>query len=141
MATITKIETSKGETRYRVRVVVGHRPNGAAKQELRTFATRKEATAWGAQREPTWPAASAVADAKTTVGRYLDEWLNRSERRVRPITMAGYRWLVERWITGSDLDSVPLGRLTPAIAQKWIDGIPLRRVRAKGPERAGHRAE
>jgi integrase len=124
VATITKVTTSKGEVRYRVRAVVGHRPDGTAKQELRTCATKKEALAWAAQREADVARGVAVADTRTTLGQYLGEWLTRSERRVRPITVAGYRWLIERWIVGTELASTPLGRLSPAAVQKWIDAIP-----------------
>lgn len=125
MATISKIETSKGETRYRARVVVGHRPDGSAKQELRTFATKREATRWAAQQEADVARGTAVADAKMSLGAYLDAWLARSERRVRESTLSSYRWQVGRWIAGSDLAGVQLGRLTPATVQKWLDAIPL----------------
>jgi len=43
VATITKITTSKGETRYRVRIVIGHKQDGTAIQQMRTFHTRREA--------------------------------------------------------------------------------------------------
>ena len=42
MATITKTANGKGETRYRVRVVVGYRSDGSAIQQMQSFRTKKD---------------------------------------------------------------------------------------------------
>jgi len=124
MATITKVKKADGSTRYRVRVVVGHRPDGTAIQQMRTYATKREAEAEGAKWEADVARGTAGNGAKMLLGAYLAEWLERSARRVRPITLYGYRYLVDHCISPTSMASVPLGKLTPAVVQRWIDAMP-----------------
>ncbi len=124
MATITKVKKADGSTRYRVRVVVGHRPDGTAIQQMRTYATKRESESEGAKWEADVARGTAGNGARMLLGAYLAEWLERSARRVRPITLYGYRYLVDHYINPTSLASVPLGKLTPAVVQRWIDAMP-----------------
>ena len=124
MATITKVKKTDGTTRYRVRVVVGHRPDGTALQQMRTYATKREADTEGAKWEADVARGTAGNGARMLLGAYLAEWLERGARRVRPITLHGYRYLVDHCITPTSMASVPLGKLTPAVVQRWIDAMP-----------------
>jgi integrase len=135
MATITKTTTSKGETRYRVRVVVGYRPDGTAIQRMRSFRTSKEANAWGRAQETAREQGTLATQAHTlTLGEYVGQWLTRSERRVRPITLAGYRYMLHRHVLTATIAQTRLVQLVPSILQTFIDGIArpanARRVRA-----------
>jgi integrase len=105
-------------------VVTGHRPDGTAIQERRTYTTKREAEVESAKLEADVARGAAGQGAKILLGKYLEEWLERSARRVRPITLAGYRYLVERCIATAPLARVPLGKLTPAEVQRWIDKMP-----------------
>jgi integrase len=124
MSTITKVKLQDGSVRYRARVVVGHRPDGTAIQQRRTYATKREAEVESAKLEADVARGAAGQGAKILIGKYLEEWLERSARRVRPITLHGYRYLVAHCITPAPLARVPLGKLTPAEVQRWIDKMP-----------------
>ncbi len=124
MATITKFKTKDGSIRYRMRVVTGHRPDGTAIQQMRTYTTKREAETEGSKWEADIARGTAGTGSKITLGEYLAEWLDRSARRVRPITLHGYRYLVAHCITPAPLASLHLGKLTPATVQKWIDLMP-----------------
>ena len=135
MATITKTTTSKGETRYRVRVVVGYRPDGTAIQEMQSFRTTREAQAWARVQETAREHGTLATGAgKLTLGEYLEQWLARSERRVRPITLAGYRYMLKKHVLGATIAQHRLSQLSPSALQAFIDGIErpanARRVRA-----------
>jgi integrase len=124
MATIKKVRNRDGSYSYRVRVVVGRRTNGSAIQEMRTFSTRREAEVEGAKWEADVARGTNTSGAKITVGEYLNEWLERSARRVRPITLASYRYLVQHCITPTPLAAVRLSKLTPTAVQRWVDALP-----------------
>ena len=55
----------------------------------------REAEAEGAKWEADVARGTTGTGAKITLGVYLAEWLQRSARRVRPITLHGYRYLVD----------------------------------------------
>ncbi len=124
MATITKVKKTDGTTRYRVRVVVGHRPDGTALQQMRTYATKREAETEGAKWEADVARGTAGNGAPMLLGAYLTEWLERSARRVRPITLFGYRYIMEHTVMPTPLAGVTLGKLTPATVQRWLDDLP-----------------
>src|SRR5579859_8078186 len=124
MATISKVKSKDGSVRYRVRVVTGHRPDGTAIQQMRTYTTKREAETEGAKWEADVARGTSGTGARVTLGDYLTEWLNRSAKRVRPITLHGYRYIVEHCIMPAPLAGVQLGRLTPAVVQRWIDAMP-----------------
>ena len=105
MATITKVKKADGTTRYRVRVVVGHRPDGTAIQQMRTYATKREAESEGAKWEADVARGTSGNGARMLLGAYLAEWLERSARRVRPITLHGYRYFVAHYITPMPLNA------------------------------------
>ena len=105
MATITKVKKADGTTRYRVRVVVGHRPDGTAIQQMRTYAPQRKAETEGAKWEADVARGTSGNGARMLLGAYLAEWLERSARRVRPITLHGYRYFVAYYITPMPLNA------------------------------------
>jgi len=59
-----------------------------------------------------------VEPANTTVGEYLDEWLETAAKiRVRPRTLDGYKYLVEKYIK-PDVGSLRLHKVSPLDIQK-----------------------
>jgi integrase len=124
MATISKVKYADGTVKHRLRVVVGHRPDGTAIQQMRTYNTKREAETEGAKWEADVSRGTAGTGSKLLLSEYLKEWLERSARRVRPITLHGYRYLVAHCITPAPLARVALGKLTPAEVQRWIDKMP-----------------
>jgi integrase len=123
MATITKVTTSKGEVRYRVRVVIGHKPDGTPVQQMRTYRTSKEANAEARKWESDRDQGMSVHAGKVRTGDYVRGWLERAAKRVRPSTMHGYRYIVGRYILPG-LGGMLLRELTPATVQAWIDTLP-----------------
>jgi integrase len=43
---------------------------------------------------------------------------------VRPITLFGYRYILEHTVLSAPLAAVTLGKLTPATVQRWLDELP-----------------
>src|SRR5690348_14391014 len=98
MATITPTTTSKGEKRYHVRVVVGHKPDGTPIQRMRTFRKSKEAEAAAKSWETDRDRGVGADSTKVRTGDYLKQWLERTAKRVRPSTLYGYRYVVDHQI-------------------------------------------
>ncbi|HLJ80671.1 MAG TPA: site-specific integrase, partial [Ktedonobacterales bacterium] len=97
MASITRV-TIGGQVRYRVRAVVAHYPNGKARQQMRTFDSRREADRWGREAEARAAAGQGSEPGRLTVDRYLSDWLAEWAQHVRPSTLAAYRLLVDRYV-------------------------------------------
>ena len=76
----------------------------------------------------------APVSGRTTVGDFLDRWLDTVSPRLRPLTLLRYRQLVRHQLT-PHLGRVPLARLTPAHVATM-----LARVQAGGASArtAGH---
>src|SRR5579871_3069484 len=124
MVGIKKVLTKDGETRYRVRVVTGHKPDGTAIREMRTYNTRREAETESAKWEADVARGVTGTGSRLLLGAYLDQWLDRRGRRVRQSTLHSYRAIVAQYMTRAHIAGVPLGKLTPAEVQRWIDAIP-----------------
>ena len=77
---------------WEARVVVGRKPDGTPDQQSLRFMTKREAQKEAAKLEAEVAQGTGGRDSKMLLSAYMTEWLTRSERRVRPITMAGYRW-------------------------------------------------
>ena len=123
MATISKTSTTKNEVRYRVRVVTSYAPDGTPKQTMRTFNTKREAENW-AKAEELRVAQGLVADpGRIALRAYLDEWLDRSAKRIRPSSLAGYRALLARYVF-PHIGGLLLRDANPATMQRVIDKLP-----------------
>jgi integrase len=134
MATITKVTTSKGEVRHRVRVVVGHKPDGKPIQKMRICRTSKEASAEARRWETDRDQGLAVDAGKVRVGQYVQDWMGRGLAQGRRLsTLHGYREVVDRFIVPG-LGAMLLRDLTPAAVQAWLDKLPthdtMRRCRS-----------
>jgi integrase len=124
MAYFSERARKDGSMAYYARATVGYGPTGKPLQENRCYASKKERAAAVKQWEAEIARGVAGPTSKLTLAEYLDEWLRRKARSARPITIEGYRWLVERKIKGTTLARTPLGKLTPILVQKWVDEIP-----------------
>ena len=83
MATITKTTTSTGEVRYRVRVVVGHKPDGTPIQRMRTFKKSKDAEAAARQWEADRDRGLHADPGKMRLGEFAAQWLARKSKQAR----------------------------------------------------------
>jgi len=123
MATITKTTNGKGETRYRVRVVTGHRVDGSAIQSMRTFRTKAEASAEAARWEANLQRGLVADDNRERFGAFTEKWYTRAAKHVRPSTLAGYRYCLDRHILPA-LTGYQLRQLSRTVVQEWIDKLP-----------------
>ncbi|HVA92085.1 MAG TPA: tyrosine-type recombinase/integrase [Chloroflexota bacterium] len=123
MATIKKTATKNGETRYQVRVVTGYNAAGDPKQAMRTFRTKKEADAWGRAEELRIDQGLGGNAGRITVRDFLDQWLARWAKRVRPVTLAGYSAILARYVYPR-LSGLLLRDATPAAWQRLLDDMP-----------------
>lgn len=123
MANITRVKTKAGETRYRVRVVTGHTPEGKAITTMRTFHTAKEATDAARKWEVDIRHGTAGDSGKMRTNEFMRGWLARAEKRVEPSTMHGYREVTGRYLLPG-LGAFLLRDLSPARLQAWIDTLP-----------------
>jgi integrase len=123
MATISKITNSKGENRYRVRVVTGHHTDGSAVQKMRTFRTKAEANAEAARWETNLKRGMTSEDNRERFGAFVQKWYVRAGKHVRPSTLAGYRYSLDRHILPA-FQGHQLRQLTRTVVQEWIDTLP-----------------
>src|SRR5665213_2040626 len=123
MATITKTANGKGEVRYRVRVVTGHQIDGTAIQSMRTFRTKAEATAEAARWETNLQRGLSADDNRERFAAFAEKWYTRAAKHVRPSTLAGYRYCLDRHIV-KPLGGFQLRQLTRQTVQEWIDNLP-----------------
>jgi integrase len=124
MAYLYERPKKDGSIAYYARVVTGYKPDGTPLQESRTYASKKERATAVKAWETEIARGMTGGNAKMILADYLDEWLARKARSAQPITVAGYRWLIGHTMTGTALARTQLGRLTPALVQRWIDDIP-----------------
>ena len=122
MATITKTKTSKGKVRYRMRVVVGHKPDGTPIQRMRTFDTSREAVTAAKSWETDRDRGVGGEVSKLRMGDYVRSWLERAAKRVRPSTLYGWQYMVDHHIMPA-LGGLLLREVTAARVQAWIDKI------------------
>jgi integrase len=130
----TKITTKDGRTRYRMRAVVAYKENGDPIQKMRTFDKERDAKAWGREMDTAREKGTLADSGKLTLGKYLDQWLERCERRVqqgslRGTTLAGYRAIMRLYIkpdtdAGRARMNVRMDRLKPSHCQEIIDAAP-----------------
>jgi integrase len=123
MASIKKCTNGDGSISYRVRIVVGHKSDGTPIQGMRSCRTRKDADTLARQWETDRDRGLRGDPGKVRVGEYVQGWMLRSAKRVRPSTLAGYRYLIDRYIMPG-LGGSLLRELTPASLQAWIDTLP-----------------
>lgn len=123
MATITKTSTTKNEVRYRVRVVTGHRPDGTAIQQMRTYRTEREAKTEVARWEAGIANGTQVATPRQSVADLLKDWLARSAARVRPSTLSGYSYTVEHYVLPR-VATLQMRDATPLAMQRLLDAMP-----------------
>lgn len=87
---ITKRTAKNGSVSYDFRLDVGTRPDGGRDRRRFTYPTRAEARREYRRISAEVAAGTYVGVNRTTLGEYLDGWLD-GRRDVRPVTLAGYR--------------------------------------------------
>lgn len=107
----TKDERSPGV--WRLRVFIGRDPvTGNPRQVTRTFrGTKKQADTALAEFLTEVSSGALPVEGSTTLGAFLDRWLDHIEPNRSPSTILGYRHKVER--IKSRLGSIRLDRVTP----------------------------
>ena len=107
----TKDERSPGV--WRLRVFIGRDPvTGNPRQVTRTFrGTKKQADTALAEFLTEVSNRSVPVDVSTTLGAFLDRWLDHIEPNRSPSTILGYRHKIER--IKKQLGNVRLDKLTP----------------------------
>lgn len=134
MASVVKYETSKGETRYRVRY---RKPDGT-QTDKRGFKRKVDAVNWAAEHVTVAKAKGAYIDprdAKATVGELSGAWLDAKRTRVKPSYMddleASYRnWVQPEW------GGVPVGMVARKDVQQWVTKI-VQGVKDNGKSKGG----
>lgn len=95
---IRKVMLADGSTRWRCVVDVGRSRDGRRRQSTRTFVTMKEAKAFVSSTRVLVTSGTYVAPSETTVGEYLEQWLEARRHSIRPKTHEGYRIAMARAI-------------------------------------------
>lgn len=92
MAAISRYQTSKGETRYRVR----YRTPDRGQTDKRGFKTKRAAEAWAASNEVAKARGEYVAPAlgRVTIGELGPAWMKRQQGHMKP---SGYRSYESAW--------------------------------------------
>lgn len=109
MAAIEKRQTSKGETRWRAKVLVRYNATtGKTKFISKTFGSKKEAEDWGKEREVERGKGKLVEPTRETFAEYTRRYLDDVIRgRVRERTYAGYSCVLRRYLEDPP-DGAPL---------------------------------
>ena len=125
MANATRYNTSKGETRWRVRY---RKPDGT-QTDKRGFKRKSDAVNWAAEHVTIAKARGAYIDpqdAKTTVGELAGAWLDAKRTRVKPSYMDDLEDSWSVWVKPAWGD-VPIGMVTRNDVQKWVTDIASQR--------------
>lgn len=125
MANVTRYNTSKGETRWRVRY---RKPDGT-QTDKRGFKRKSDAVNWAAEHVTIAKARGAYIDpqdAKTTVGELAGAWLDAKRTRVKPSYMDDLEDSWSVWVKPAWGD-VPIGMVTRNDVQKWVTDIASQR--------------
>jgi integrase len=101
---------------YLVRLYRGRDPLTGKKRYLfETLPTKKEAQRWERERKVALDHGTYVEPSKQPFGDFLTAWLEGPARlTVRERTLAGYRELIRRYVSGHKLALVPIAHLTTA---------------------------
>jgi integrase len=123
MASIKPVKDKEGKIRgYRARVVVGRYANGAPKQQMRTYRTKREADAASKALETDHDRGLPIDARKVRTAKFLQEWLERKAKQRRASTVAGYKDIVDRFLVPGLGDTV-LRDLTVKQIQDWLDTL------------------
>lgn len=123
---ITRRSAKNGAVRYTFQVDIGARADGTRERQRFTFSTLAEARREYRKITTQVAAGTFVRRDGTTVGDYLDKWLD-SRRDVRPNTLDGYRHSLKPVI--DHLGTVGLQQLrtsdVDALVTLRLDGAPV----------------
>jgi integrase len=113
MASIRKIETEAGGTRWRMRVYIGSDPEtGKRTYVTRTFERKKDADKEARRLERAKDIGSLKEPSKEPLSKYLQKWLdNVKEGRVRARTLHDYRGMIRRYIQEPPEGAPPIGKI------------------------------
>lgn len=113
MASIRKIETKAGGTRWRMRVYIGSDPEtGKRTYVTRTFERKKDADREARRLERAKDMGSLKEPSKEPLSKYLQRWLdNVKEGRVRARTLHDYRGIIRRYVQEPPEGAPPVGKI------------------------------
>lgn len=111
-----------GHIYWQKRVFLGRGPDGKIKQPMITAKTKAELTKKEEVLRADFKGGTALDARKTTLHDYLTDWLDRRAKRVRPGTIAAYRYQAERYILPR-IGGYVLAELNPATLRKWLESL------------------
>jgi integrase len=113
VASVRKIETEQGGTRWRVRVYVGSDPETGKRTVItRTFSKKKAADAEVNRLQSAKDAGSLSATSKVPLAKYLRHWLaTAKEGRIRARTLYDYQTITKRYVEDPPEGVPPIGRI------------------------------
>lgn len=117
---IRKITLPSGDTRYRVVVDVGRKPDGKRDQRTATFRRRREAVDWLAATRQQVNTHAYVAPAKVTLGEHLDAWF-AGRRGLKPATRRNYADALRPF--RQQLGAIPLQKVERADVERVVSAM------------------
>ena len=113
MASIRKIETEAGGTRWRMRVYIGSDPEtGKRTYVTRTFDLKKEADKEARRLERAKDMGALKQPSKEPLSKYLQRWLdNVKAGRVRARTLHDYQGMIRRYVQEPPEGAPPIGKI------------------------------
>ncbi|MFI6767260.1 tyrosine recombinase XerC [Streptomyces sp. NPDC050355] len=121
MADPKRITLASGKTRYRLVVDAGHDENGKRIQLTITKDTAKECKAERDRILHQRSAGTFIAPSKTTLGEWLDQWLEYKRRDVEETTIRTYRMALVH--VYDQMGHVRLQELSEDMVQEFVDAL------------------
>ncbi|MFF4548656.1 tyrosine recombinase XerC [Streptomyces sp. NPDC001406] len=121
MAEIKKIVLKGGKTRYRTVIDIGRDADGKRKQLTITKDTKTEVKNEVDRIRGQITGGTYIAPSKTTVAKWIDEWLERKERDVEETSLNTYRLALIH--VHEHLGHIRLQELTEDQVQNFVDTL------------------
>lgn len=112
--------TTTGVRKWGVVYDAGDRWNRRQKRK-RGFATQTDALAWRTDTLAKQRRGELVEPSKLPIADYFDEWIAAKARRVRPNTVAGYRYAFS--LVAPAIGRVPLAKLSATMLDRAYDDL------------------
>lgn len=114
----------KGSGRWCAELSVGFDQHGKPLRVRAYHKTRREAEAWLAEQAALYHKGLLADPSKLTVGEWVDRWLERKSREIRPNTLDAYRR--ELGYALPALGHLPLQKVTPSHVRALLDDLAKR---------------
>ncbi|MDF7665751.1 tyrosine-type recombinase/integrase [Bifidobacterium sp. ESL0745] len=116
-----KYTDSNGNERWRVRIDIGHYPNGNRKKKTVTAATYRECQAKAEELLNEIKQNGAPLDSRITLGDYADRWLEQKIHEVDPKTYTGYKTIVKYHL--NPYRQTPLSKIVPTTINTILNNL------------------